>query len=151
MGLIQNVVQQISEHGLHRSAHSCASTRFRPFRKWLSRGPVIADHPARRRPAAARTPSSPRDLETRRSVRSSNHGSTFSLVSPLPSTDSAGSGPLSLFAGFCGTVERSDSPETCRSDLWPRAFSDRSASMEEAMSPGSLGFREEPVQPCLWS
>ena len=90
------------------------------------------DHPARRRRAAARTPSSPRDLEPRRCVRSSSHCSTFSLVSPLPSTDSADSGPLPLFAGFCGTMELSDSPETYMSDLWPRAFSDRSASMEEA-------------------
>jgi len=89
------------------------------------------DHPARRRRAAARTPSSPRDLEARRCVRSSSHCSTFSLVSPLPSTDSADSGPLSLFAGFCGTMGLSDSPATCLSDLWPRAFSDRSASMEE--------------------
>jgi len=85
------------------------------------------DHPARRGRAEARTPNSPRDLETRRCVRSSSHCSTCSLVSPLPSTDSADSGPLSVFAGFCGTMELSDSPATCRSDLWPRAFSDRSA------------------------
>ena len=90
------------------------------------------DHPARRRRAAARTPSRPRDLETRRCVRSSSNCSTFSLVSPLPSTDSADSEPLSLFACFFGTMELSDSPETYMSALWPRAFSDRSASMEEA-------------------
>jgi len=90
------------------------------------------DHPAARRGrAAARTPNRPRDLEARRSVRSSSHCSTCSLVSPLPSTDSTDSGPLSVFAGFCGTMERSDSSETCLSALWPRAFSDRSASMEE--------------------
>ena len=89
------------------------------------------DHPARRGRAAARTPSSPRDLKTRRCVRSSSHCSTCSLVSPLPSTDSADSGPLSLFADFFGTMELSDSPATCRSALWPRAFSDRSTTMEE--------------------
>jgi len=36
----------------------------------------------------------------------------FSLVSSLPSADSAGSGTLPLFAGFPGTMELSDSPAT---------------------------------------
>ncbi len=84
--------------------------------------------------AASRTPSSPRDLGFRRCVRSSSDGSAFSLVSPLPSTGSAGSGTLSLFAGFFGTMELSDSPETCMSDLWRFAFSDRSASRESDAS-----------------
>jgi hypothetical protein len=53
----------------------------------------------------------------------------FSLVSPLPSADSACGGTPPLFAGFCGTMELCDSPVTCASDLWPRAFSDRSAAM----------------------
>ena len=89
--------------------------------------------------AASRTPSNPRDLGTngvpsafRLCVRSSSDCSVFSLVSPLPSTDSAGSGTPPLFAGFFGTMGLSDSPATCMSDLWPRAFSDRSASMGEA-------------------
>ena len=55
----------------------------------------------------------------------------FSLVSPLPSTNSAGSGAPPLFAGFFGTMELCDSPLTSMSDLWPRAFSDRSAPMEK--------------------
>ena len=62
----------------------------------------------------------------------------FSLVSSLPSADSAGSGAPPLFAGFSGTMELSDSPATCMSALWHRAFADRaptegwSASMGEA-------------------
>lgn len=55
----------------------------------------------------------------------------FSLVSPLPSIDSTGSGTPPLFAGFFGTMELSDSLATCRSGLWRRTFSDRSAPMEE--------------------
>jgi hypothetical protein len=39
-----------------------------------------------------------------------------------------------LFARFFGTMELSDSPETCTSDLWHRAFSDRSASCETNVS-----------------
>jgi hypothetical protein len=55
----------------------------------------------------------------------------FSLVSSLSSTDSAGNGTLPLFAGFPGTMELPASPATYLSGLWPRAFSDRSASMDE--------------------
>jgi hypothetical protein len=62
--------------------------------------------------AACRTPSSPRDLEARRGVRSSSDGSAFSLVNPLPSTNSADSGTPPLFACFFGTMELSDSAET---------------------------------------
>ena len=80
--------------------------------------------------AASRTPSSPRDLGTRRCVQSSRNGLAFSLVSPLPATDSANSGTLSLFACFRGTMELSDSPEPCASDWRHHAFSDRSASYE---------------------
>jgi len=54
----------------------------------------------------------------------------FSLVSPLSSIDSAESGTLPLFADFAGTIGLSDSPATCMSGLWHRAFSDRSAVME---------------------
>jgi hypothetical protein len=43
-------------------------------------------------------------------VRSSSDCSVFSLVSPLPSTDSAGRGTRPLFAGFFGTMELCDSP-----------------------------------------
>jgi hypothetical protein len=55
----------------------------------------------------------------------------FSLVSSLPSTNSAGLGTRPLFAGLFGTMKLCDSPPTSMSDLWPRAFSDRSASMQE--------------------
>ena len=89
--------------------------------------------------AAARTPSNPRDLATngapsefRRCVRSSSDCPVFSLVSSLPSANSAGSATPPLFAGFPGTMELCDSPATCMSGLWPRAFSDRSASMKKA-------------------
>ena len=37
-----------------------------------------------------------------------------------------------FIARFSGTMEPSDSPTTCMSDLWHRAFSDRSASLGEA-------------------
>jgi hypothetical protein len=60
----------------------------------------------------------------------------FSLVSPLPSANSAGRGTPPLFAGFFGTMELSDSPVTCMSELWPHAFSDRSASIEETDGTG---------------
>ena len=88
--------------------------------------------------AASRTPSNPRDLATnglpfvfRLWVRSSSDCSVFSLVSSLPSANSAGFGTRPLFAGFFGTMELCDSPVTCMSGLWPRAFSDRSASIAE--------------------
>jgi len=68
--------------------------------------------------AASRTPSSPRDLKVRLSVRSRGGCSTLSLASLLPSTDSADSEPLSLFACFYGTMKLSDSPEACMSDVW---------------------------------
>jgi len=91
----------------------------------------------------ARTPSNPRDLATnsltsdfRLCVRSSSDCWVFSLVSSLPSTNSAGCGTPPLFAGFFGTMELSDSPITCMSDLWPRAFSDRSASITETDATG---------------
>jgi len=58
----------------------------------------------------------------------------FPLVSSLPSTDSADGGTPSLFAGFFGTMELSDSTETCMSDVRHRAFSDRSASREADVS-----------------
>jgi len=41
--------------------------------------------------------------EFRHWVRASSDCSAFSLVNPLPSTGSAGSGTLPLFAGFPGT------------------------------------------------
>src|SRR5574340_1089228 len=56
----------------------------------------------------------------------------FSLVSSLPSTDSADGGTPSLFAGFSGTMELSDFPLTCTSVVRRLAFTDRSASMGEA-------------------
>jgi hypothetical protein len=86
--------------------------------------------------ATSRTLSNPRGLEARHSVRSSSNGSALSMVSPLPSTDSADSEPLSLFACFYGTMELSDSPATCMSDLWHRAFSDRSASVRNGCRRG---------------
>ena len=65
--------------------------------------------------SVSRTLGSPRDLGFWRRVQSSSNCLTFSLVSPLPSIDSADSEPLSLFADFCGTMKLSDSPErTCR-------------------------------------
>jgi len=108
--------------------------------------------------AASRTPSNPRDLgtngvpsELRLCIRSSSDCSMFSLVSPLPSIDSAGSGTPPLLAGFFGTMERSD----------PRRRAGRTCGLapsptdplpwKKRMSPGSLGFREKSVQPCLWS
>ena len=42
-----------------------------------------------------------------------------------------------LFVRFFGTMELSDSPETCTSDLRRRAFSDRSASCETDVSGAS--------------
>ena len=88
--------------------------------------------------AASRTPSNPRDLASnglpsdfRLCVRPSSDCSVFSLVSPLPSTHSAGLGTRPLFVGFFGTMELCDSPITSMSDLWPRAFSDRSAPIKE--------------------
>ena len=89
--------------------------------------------------AASRTPSNPRDLGTnglpsvfRRCVRSSSDCEVFSLVSPLHSADSACGGTPLLFAGFIGTMDLSDSPMTCMSDLWHLALSDRSAAMGAA-------------------
>jgi hypothetical protein len=41
-----------------------------------------------------------------------------------------------LFASFPGTMELSDSPATCLSDLWRCAFSDRSAAMGAAEATG---------------
>jgi len=49
----------------------------------------------------------------------------FPLVDPLPSTDSAAAYVPALFARFSGTMESSDSLETCMSDVRPKAFSDR--------------------------
>ena len=93
--------------------------------------------------AASRTPGNPRDLGTngvppefRRCVRSSSDCPVFSLLSSLPSANSAGLGTRPLFAGFFGTMELYDSPLTCTSALWPRAFSDRSASMGETDGTG---------------
>lgn len=109
--------------------------------------------------AAARTPDNPRDLgtngfpsEVRRCVRSSSDCPKFSPISPLPSADSAGSGTLPLFAGFSGTMELSDSPATCLSDLWRRAFSDRSAPMGEADVAGvsRLPWEKFPTVPVVF-
>ena len=88
----------------------------------------------RARCAAARAPSSPRDPGARLCVRPGSDCSAFSSVSPLPSTGSAGVGSPPLFVRFFGTMELSDSPETCTSDLRHRAFSDRSASYETDVS-----------------
>ncbi len=74
----------------------------------------------------------------------------LSSVSLLPSTDSADSEPLSLFARFAGTMKLSDSPETCMSDLWLMP-SPTDPLREQRMLPGSLGFREKGFQPCEWS
>ena len=41
-------------------------------------------------------------------------------------------GVTRIFADFSGTMELSDSPLTCMSGWWHRAFSDRSAPMDEA-------------------
>ena len=89
--------------------------------------------------AACRTPSNPRDLGLnglpsvcRLCVRSSSVCSAFSSVNLLPSTDSAGTGTLPLFTGFLGTMRLSDCRAACMLELWPRAFSNRSAFMEEA-------------------
>ncbi len=56
----------------------------------------------------------------------------FSLVSPLPSADSAGGNGPPLFAGFIGTMELSDFPAACMSVVRLFACTDRSASMGEA-------------------
>jgi hypothetical protein len=61
----------------------------------------------------------------------------FSLVSSLPSADSAGTGTtpgvvrLPLFVGFFGTMELSDFPATCASVVRRLDCTDRSASMGE--------------------
>ena len=49
----------------------------------------------------------------------------FPLVDPLPSTDSAAAIEPALFARFSGTMESSDSLETCMSAVRQIAFSDR--------------------------
>src|SRR5438046_1974322 len=54
----------------------------------------------------------------------------FSSVSLLSSADSAAVGSPALFARFSGTTRLSDFPKTCTSDVWHRAFSDRSVSKE---------------------
>ena len=82
------------------------------------------------RSATARKPRRPRNPGFRHSVRSGSNGPVFSLASPLPSTNSANAIGPSLFVGFLGTMELSDSPAACMSDLRHRAFSDRSASRE---------------------
>jgi hypothetical protein len=73
------------------------------------------------------------------------------VVSSLPSANSAGRGTLPLFAGFLGTMELCDSPVTSISALWVAPSPTDSLLWKKRMSPGSLGFREESFQPCLWS
>ena len=77
--------------------------------------------------AASRTPPSPRDLRfVRLGVRCRASWSTFLLAGPLSSADSADGSVPSLFVGFAGTTDPSDSPRTCASAVPPEAFSDRS-------------------------
>jgi hypothetical protein len=79
------------------------------------------------RRAASRTPHSPRDAGFRPCVRSAVVCVAFPLVAPLPSTDSAATVGLALFARFCGTMGTSDSPVTCMSAVRLLALSDRSS------------------------
>ena len=65
----------------------------------------------------------------------------FPLVDPLPSTDSAVAIGPTLFARFSGTMESSDSLETCMSDVRQSAFSDRP-------SPGGKGISRVSRFPC---
>ena len=65
----------------------------------------------------------------RHGVRHEAYCTTLPSGGPLSSTDSATGVPV-LFARFVGTMEPSDSPATCMSDVWRLAFSDRSASKE---------------------
>ena len=77
--------------------------------------------------AASRTPSSPLDPRlTRLCVRREADCPVFPLAESLPSTDSADGSVPSLFAGFVGSMDSSDSPRTCASAVPPEALSDRS-------------------------
>jgi hypothetical protein len=113
--------------------------------------------------AASRTPRSPRDLGFWRCVQSKSNCLAFSLVSPLPSADSADGGTPSLFAGFSGTMELSGTAASvvprkraCRNyGLAPSPtdppLARRAAPCERWMLPGPPGFREESFQSCVWS
>ena len=73
---------------------------------------------------------------------------TFSLVSVLPSTVSAGGPPL-LFDGFAGTTPLYDSPLSCIWVLWLIAFSHRPATFPLQATTGPLGSRTWSFYACL--
>jgi len=90
--------------------------------------------------AASRTRSSPLGPLSRLSVRHGLGRGVFSLVNGLPSTTSAGGGPL-LFGCFVGSMPLYDSPPPGTRVLPLIAFSLRPAPNRSRATTGSPGSR----------
>ncbi len=91
--------------------------------------------------AASRTPCIPIDTLVRPCVRGVAVCRMFLSVGRLPST--ASEDKLPSFGGFAGTMQPSDFPETCMSDVRHSAFSDRPGPSSR---PGVSGISRFPCE-----